>query len=171
VARFPGFIPGNQVAQGFANSLDILPTVAGLTGAPLPPNPLDGIDIAPLLTGQASDLPREAFLYFKDTYLQCARLGNWKLHVSRYNAPPFSPPLASGLLNLPLATPELYDLVTDVDESHDRADRNPAVVKEIRARMERLIQTFPCDVVDSWQRTLQLPVEDTPVGCLPVLKS
>jgi arylsulfatase A-like enzyme len=171
VARFPGFIPGNQVAQGFASSLDILPTVAGLTGAPLPPNPLDGIDIAPLLEGQASDLPREAFLYFKDAHLQCARLGNWKLHVSRYNAPAFSPPLACGLLNLPLAAPELYDLVTDVDESHDRADRNPAVVKEIRARMERLIQTFPGDVVDSWQRTLQLPVEDTPVGCLPVLKS
>src|SRR5206468_8856090 len=35
IARFPGWIPGGQVAGGFATSLDVLPTVAALAGASL----------------------------------------------------------------------------------------------------------------------------------------
>ena len=124
VARYPGFIPPNQVCSAFATSLDVLPTVAGLAGAALPPNPLDGVDIRALLTGEQASLTREAFLYFNDVYLQAARVGSWKLHVSRFNVPAFCPAPAEGRLNLPLPWPELYDVVADVDESHDRSNRN-----------------------------------------------
>jgi len=168
VARFPGYIPRGQVLSSFASSLDMVPTIAGLTGAPPPALPLDGIDIGPILTGRQSDLPREAFLYFNDVYLQCARLGNWKLHVTRFNAPAFSPVPACGLWNLPLTSPELYDVVADPDESHDRSDRNPSTVANIRARMDQLIQTFPPDIADAWTRTLSLPAQATPSGCLPI---
>lgn len=34
-----------------ASSLDILPTLAALTGAPLPNVTLDGVDLSPLLLG------------------------------------------------------------------------------------------------------------------------
>ncbi len=171
VARYPGFIPANQVCSAFATSLDVLPTVAGLTNSALPANPLDGIDIRALLAGGPGPLSREAFLYFNDIYLQAARVGSWKLHVSRFNVPAFCPAPAEGRLNLPLPSPELYDVVADVDEGHDRFARNPAVVGDIRARIERLMQTFPADVQSAWAGTLARRVEGTPAGCLPMPKS
>jgi arylsulfatase A len=167
IARYPGLIPPGQVSKAFATSLDMLPTAAAIAGAALPPNPLDGLDIRTLLTGDNSSLTREAFLYFNDVYLQAARLGSWKMHVSRYNIPPFYPTPAEGRLNLPLPSPELYDAVRDVDESHDRSSRNPAVVADMRARIDGLMRTFPTDIQDAWARTLSTTVVGTPAGCAP----
>ncbi len=171
VARFPGFIPQNQVCSAFATSLDAMPTVSALAGAALPANPMDGIDIRSLLTGDASSLPREAFLYFNDVYLQAARLGSWKMHLSRFNVPAFTPAPAEGRINLPLPAPELYDVVSDVDEGHDRSDRNSAVVADLRMRVDRLMRTFPADIQNAWAQTLAVPVQGTPAGCLPIRKT
>jgi arylsulfatase len=168
IARYPGFIPGGQVSSTLTTLMDILPTVAAFTGAPLPANPLDGLDIRGLLSGKQTDLPREAFLYFNDVELQAARLGPWKLHVSRFNSWMFSPDPAGGRINLPLPHPELYNVASDLDESHDRADRNQAVVTDIRSRMERLIQTFPSGLQGAWFDTLNRKVYNTPAGALPI---
>jgi len=168
IARFPGSIPSGQVTQALATNMDILPTIAGLTGAPLPPNPLDGIDIWPLLSGQQNDLPREAFLYFSNICLQAARLGPWKLHVTRFNTQIYSPDPPGGRLNLPLPNPELYNVAADLDETHDRADRNSALVADIRSRMDRLIQTFPPEVQNAWFGTLSQKVYSTSAGALPI---
>jgi arylsulfatase A-like enzyme len=171
IARFPAFIPSGQTSNALITLMDILPTVAGLTGAPLPANPLDGIDIRPLLSGEQNDLPREAFLYFNDVELQAARLGPWKLHVSRFNSWMYSPEPAGGRIDLPLPHPELYNVESDPDESRDRAERNPAVVSDIRSRMEWLIQTFPSGVQSAWFNTLNRKVYNTPAGALPVQKA
>ncbi len=88
-------IPAGGVCGALTTNLDILPTAARLAIADTPRNPLDGIDIWPLLNGQQTDLTREAFLYFNDISLQCARLGQWKLHVARFNTPAFTPYHAS----------------------------------------------------------------------------
>ncbi len=168
IARFPGFIPSGQVSQAFTNNMDILPTVAGITGATLPENPLDGIDIGALLSGRQSDLSREAFLYFNDICLQAARLGPWKLHVARFNSQMFTPEPPGGRLNLPLSNPELYNVASDPDESHDRADRNSAVISDIRSRIDRLMLTFPSGVANEWYDTLDRKVHFTPAGAPPV---
>jgi hypothetical protein len=80
--------------KGVGSRLDILPTAAWLCGAPLPPKPLDGINIWPLLCGEAEQIDREVLLYFDSLYLQCARWGKWKLHIARYDCPPYVPPPA-----------------------------------------------------------------------------
>jgi len=140
VARSPGRIPAGVLCQNFATSLDIVPTVAALTGSPWPANPLDGVDIGALLAGQHYDVARDVFLYFNDVFLHAARVGSWKLHVGRWNSPPFTPPPADGRQCMGI-TPELYDVVSDPDESHDRAGRNPAVVADIQARIAAALGT------------------------------
>ena len=137
----------------------------------MPAQPLDGIDIWPLLSGEADNTEREALLYFDCWNLQCARLGNWKLHVARYNSIVWGPTPAGGRLNLPLPKPELYDLESDPSESYDLADANPQIVATIQGRIEALLPTFPDQVRKAWQRTQSLKVEDTPAGALPALKS
>ncbi|MBL8176341.1 MAG: sulfatase [Bryobacterales bacterium] len=142
LARMPGKIPAGKVCHAVASTMDILPTLAALCGATMA-NPVDGIDIWPLLTGRQADLDRQPLLYFDNLYVQCVRKGKYKLHIARYNSAVYSPPPASGRVNLPLPAPELYDLSQDPDESYDIAPENPQIVKELRAHIERLIEGFP----------------------------
>ena len=138
-----------------------------LTGAPLPKAPLDGIDIWPLLTGQARSLEREALLYFDDWNLQCARWEKWKLHFARYNSFAYSPAPAAGRVNLPLRPPELYDIESDPMESYDVATENPGVVREIQSRIARLMEGFPDEVKNAWSETQARETVVSPAGALP----
>ena len=167
LARFPGRIPRGTVCRGIAGTIDIVPTVARLTGAALPKLPVDGIDIWPLLSGARPSLEREALLYFDGWNLQCARLGKWKLHVARYNTFAYSPAPAGGRINLPLQHPELYDIEHDPTEAYDAAPENPAIVAEITARIDRLIAGFPEEVKQAWAQTRARQTTDRPAGALP----
>jgi arylsulfatase A-like enzyme len=171
IARFPGRIPSGGVSQVLASNMDVLPTVAALCGAPLPANPLDGVNIWPLLTGAQTAVSRDALLYFDSWNLQCARLSTWKLHVTRYNSVVWGPIPVGGRMNLPLPKAELYRLDADPGERCDVADNNPEVVSLIMARIETLLPTFPTRVTDNWNCTMSLKVQDTPTGALPVLES
>jgi arylsulfatase len=167
LARWPGWIPAGVTCPGVASVMDILPTVANLCGATLPAKPLDGIDIMPLLAGQKRELDREVLLYFSDIHLQCARLGRFKLHVARWNSLWTSPAPPEGRMNLPLPAPELYDLVSDPEESYDVAPENPKVVGELQARIERLIPGFPDEIRKAYAGTKSQRVEKTAAGNFP----
>jgi arylsulfatase len=171
LARYTGSIPAGRVCQGVASALDVLPTLARLAGAGPPANPLDGLDIWPLLAGEREAVDRDLLLFFDQWNLQCARSGPWKLHVSRYNSFAWGPAPAAGRLNLPLPRPELYNLEADPEESYDVAGDYPEVVAAIRARMEEKLLSFPAQVALEWNHTMSRPVEDTPSGALPILKS
>ena len=160
IARFPGRIaatrflnravriPAGRVSGSVATTMDILPTIAGLCKAPFPSRPLDGVDIWPILAGELESVSREVFLYFDGWNLQCARLREWKLHVSRYNDP------VVGRYNLPLPNPELYNLELDPDESYNVAADNPGIVADIQARILKLLPAFPPDVMNAWNFTM-----------------
>ncbi len=168
IARLPGRIPAGLVTQSMATSMDIMPTLVSLCGAPSPPNPLDGVNIWPLMTG-TGDVARDIFLYFDTRYLQCARLGRWKLHVSRYNSYAWTPDPPGGRLNLPLPRPELYDIVADPSESCDLAAAHPDVVAEIMSRVNAALPSFPDVITNAWQETFSRQVYPTPSGALPAL--
>jgi arylsulfatase len=167
LARFPGRIPRGAVCRGVAGTIDVLPTVARLTGAAMPKLPVDGIDIWPLLSAAQPSLEREALLYFDGWNVQCARWGKWKLHVARYNTFAYSPAPVGGRVNLPLAQPELYDIEQDPTEAYDAAPENPAVVAEITARIERLVGGFPEEVKLAWAQTRARQTAPHAVGALP----
>jgi arylsulfatase A len=171
IAYAPGRIHRNLISRGVASTMDILPTVAQLSGAPLPNNPLDGIDIWPLLTGEKEEIDRDALLYFDNWNVQCARLGKWKLHVSRNNSYSLGPVPQCGRMNLPLPKPELYNLESDPEESYDVSEGNPQIVSQILARIEAQIPTFPQEVGNAWRATKSIKVEYTQPGALPVAKT
>ena len=50
---WPGNIPANAVDDEFIKRIDLLPTIAGRVGSALPALPIDGLDVWPLLSGQA----------------------------------------------------------------------------------------------------------------------
>jgi len=170
IVHAPGWIHRRLVSNAVASSMDILPTVAGLCGASLPANPLDGIDIWPMLTGSKDEVDRDVLLYFDGWNIQCGRYRRWKVHVARYNCYGLGPAPASGRINLRLSKPELYDLKLDPGESYDVSDRHPDVVEALASRIEALVRSFPDPVVNAWNTTKNIPVAFNWAGSLPAAK-
>ncbi|HUS08481.1 MAG TPA: sulfatase [Bryobacteraceae bacterium] len=167
LARWPGRIPAGKVCSGVVSTMDIFPTVARLCQAPLPAKPMDGIDIWPLLSGAAADIPREPLLYFESVNLECARWKNWKLHLSRSNTMKWSPAPASGLTQLLLPRPELYDLSRDFDESYDVAAQHPDVVQQMTSKVEEAMTSFPPGIRAAWEAIKQRQGSGTATGAVP----
>lgn len=167
IARWTGRIPAGRVSAGVAGTIDIVPTLAKLTGAAMPSRPVDGIDIWPLLSGARQSIERDVMLYFDNWNVQCARWGDWKLHFARYTTGAYVPAPAGGRKNLPLASPELYNLVQDPDESYDTAAEHPDVVARIQNRVEAMLAGFPEDVRKAWAETKARRVVPTPAGAVP----
>jgi arylsulfatase len=170
LARFPGVFPAGRTTQTAATAMDILPSLARLTGATLPHVPLDGVDIVPLLTGELETVDRPPFFYFQGWDLQCARVGPWKLHMARQNGLVWGPEPPDGYLNLLLFQPELYNVVSDPGEDYDQAPDRPDLVADIRSKTEAALPTFPIEVQNAWNDTMNRRVEPTPAGALPVLR-
>jgi len=169
VAKCPNLIPKGQVIETMATALDLMPTFARLAGASLPGQPIDGVDILPLLSGQTATVDREVFLYFDGYHIQCARLRHWKLHISRFNLPPYLRSVPASLReNLPLPRPELYNVVEDPTESAEAGRDNPEVVEEILGRIRALLPGMPEEVRTAWEATAKIAVEPTPAGAYPV---
>ena len=140
IMRWPGRIPAGRVCQKIAATIDLLPTIAAVTGAPLPEKPIDGVNLLPLLEGKENVNPRDHYLYYYGGELQAVRQGRWKLHFPhKYrsysgvepgkNGDPG--PYASGQTGL-----ELYDLEQDIGETKNVAARFPEVVERLRALAE-----------------------------------
>lgn len=122
IACWPGTIPAGAVCREVVTTMDLLPTVAALTGASLPDaqtHPIDGNNIAPLLSGDAGAAsPTDAFLYYTSNGdLAGIRRGPWKLLLS---------------------TGELYHLEHDVSEQFNAADQHPELVAELRVLAEQM---------------------------------
>jgi arylsulfatase A-like enzyme len=60
--------------------MDVLPTLAGITGTTLPTKKIDGVDFISLLKNQPDANPRDNLLYYHNTNnLEAVRKDNWKL--------------------------------------------------------------------------------------------
>jgi arylsulfatase len=165
IVRMPGRIPKGRVSDSIGSTMDIVPTVAKLCGIETLPKPVDGIDLWPLLSGEKKSVERpEVLLSFDNVNLQCARWKQWKLHVARYNNVTYSPAPAGGRKSFFLRNPELYNLNDDPAESYDVAAENPAVVKEMLARIEKLMTGFPPDIIKAWEQQKARVSGNIPAG-------
>jgi arylsulfatase len=140
LARWPGHIPAGLVCEEPLMTIDILPTVAGLIGAPLPERKIDGRDAWPLFRGDpGATSPQEAyFFYYHVNNLEAMRSGPWKLHfphgyrsmVGRKAGADGSP----GKYDYSVKTGlELYNLESDIGENRNVAAQHPEVVKRLTA--------------------------------------
>ncbi|MBX3744406.1 MAG: sulfatase [Verrucomicrobiae bacterium] len=164
LARWPGRIPPGAVCREPAMTIDLLPTLARLAGAPLPDRPIDGRDITPLLTGQpgARSPHRALWFYYHANELHAVRAGPWKLvFPHRYRTLADTPPATGGIpaRYLQTTTPlALYRLDTDPGETTDLASTHPDVV----ARLQALAEEARADLGDSL--TQRPPTRARPPG-------
>ena len=135
IFSWPGTIaPG--VVDGIGVQVDIMATVAALTGLSLPADRgYDSMDLSgSLLRGEPS--PRDRWFYYATRGpLWAARLGNHKLVLESWDsvAKQGEPSEWRGFDNHVVHDPPLlFDLSTDLAERHDIAAGHPQVVADIQ---------------------------------------
>lgn len=137
IMRFPNMITGGKEVSQMASTLDILPTIAAITGAPLPAKEIDGKNILPLLQEDTNVHPRNEFLYFYEGELCAVRRGKWKLMVPHtyrsYEGVESGKDGMPGPYSRGKAGTELYNLEEDVSELYDVSAKYPEIVKELSA--------------------------------------
>jgi arylsulfatase len=137
IMRWKGVIPEGVISNSLASAIDILPTLAELTNAPLPDHRIDGVSLLPILKGDLEETPRKTFFYYyRQNSLEAVRQGDWKLifpHPGRtYEG--FAPGREGqpGQVNehFPIAG-GLYDLRRDPGERYDMSENHPDVVRKL----------------------------------------
>jgi arylsulfatase A-like enzyme len=109
LAWWPGKIPAGKTCDELISSIDILPTVAKLTGATVPADRvIDGKDVSDALMGKGPS--PNSYIFYGGTGI---RHGNWKMVKMRKQKA------------------QLYNLEKDYGETTDVARQNPELVKKL----------------------------------------
>jgi arylsulfatase len=150
IMHWPAVITPGQLSNSLASTIDILPTIAEITGTQLPGHKIDGVSILPILRGDKDAKPRETFYYYyHSNNLEAVRMGQWKLvfphdHRSYENVLPgndgFPGPYSQGR-----AEYALYNLRRDPGERYDVKEQHP----DILAEMEKLAEKAREDIGDN----------------------
>lgn len=142
IFHWPGKIRSGSVCREPAMTIDVLPTVAALTGAAVPGERIiDGKSLRPLLLGEkGARSPHEALYFYWGGELQAVRSGPWKLHLPHeYRSLKDRP--GSGGLPGPYVQKKielsLFNLDSDVGETRDVAAEHPEVVARLQQHAER----------------------------------
>lgn len=153
IARWPGRIPPDKTQPEPAMTIDMLPTIARLTGAKLPAGKIDGKDISLLLFGKVgAKSPHDAYFFYWNNELHGVRSGPWKLYFPHtYRTLEGSKPGNDGKpgpYKEAKVGLELYNLDDDQSERTDVAARHPEVVR----RLQMLADRMRADLGDSLRK-------------------
>jgi arylsulfatase A-like enzyme len=122
IVNWPGVIPSGELSHEIITFWDMLPTLAEVAGVEAPEG-IDGISVLEVLKGDSQNANHD-YLYWdyghcRQRYDQAVRLGDWKG------------------IRLGLDNPvQLYDLGSDLSETHDLASEYPEVVESITLIMD-----------------------------------
>ena len=127
--RWPGHVPEKTVNTSCViSAIDWLPTLCGITGAKIDAKDFDGEDVSSVWLGKDRERTKPLFWKTNNVRSEIAiRDGNWKLH---------DPNRKKGDI-------ELYNLVSDPAESINLATKNPALVQQLQAKIEKWNATLP----------------------------
>ena len=139
IAWWPGKVPAGKTTDAITGNIDILPTFVALAGGAVPAdNKIDGVNILPILLGQASESTRKVQYYFSvdNKHLEAVRVGPWKLAIAwqkeKTGKNSDAAVNAKEKSGAPFA-PVLYNLETDIGERHDVAAAHPDIVQQLQA--------------------------------------
>ena len=157
--RWKGHVPEGVVNPQLMANLDILPTLAAITGAPLPKEKIDGVDVLSLWKGDTHQSPREFFFYYYSQNpggvlksLEGVRDSRFKLvFPHKYNSNEGKGVKLGkggypGQTQVAEAEMALYDLRMDQGERYNVMDQYPEIVEKLKAAADRMRQDLGDDL-------------------------
>ena len=136
-------VPGSTCNK-LASNIDLFPTLAEISGAPLPSNKIDGVSLLSLVKGDKNANPRETFVYyFKKNDLEAVTDGMFKLVLPhRYTTYSAYVPGNDGqpgkLTEIDLQKAELYDLRRDPGERYDVLPQYPEQAAKLMKEADKM---------------------------------
>ncbi len=123
---WPKNIPAGVVSSQFVTTMDLMPTLAKISGSKIPENiQMDGMDISELWKNPEKTIlnDRPFFYWSRDGEIEAVRLGDWKLHIMKtrgWNK--------NQQGEFPVS---LYNLKEDISEKNNLAEQNQEKVDEL----------------------------------------
>mgnify|MGYP000605862889 CR=1 FL=1 len=129
IVHWPDKYPQAKVIENVVSAMDLYPTILQATGIKAP-STIDGLDLSPLLNGQAPQLSHE--LLFWDTGHEVAvRDGKWKYHWAKDDIYAVKQHVELDLGEF------LYNLEKDPGESINLATKHPEIVNRLKAKYQQ----------------------------------
>ncbi|MDR1455158.1 MAG: sulfatase [Tannerella sp.] len=147
-----GTIRPGTTCNRLAANIDIFPTLAELSRAPLPDRKIDGVSLVPLLRDTDGAGPRESFVYyFNRNDLEAVTDGSFKLvfphrYVTYGAYVPGNDGQPGKLDNVHLYKAELYDLRRDPGERYDVISHCPDVAARLMRMADRMREELGDDL-------------------------
>src|SRR5699024_6713443 len=144
LARWPARIAPGSTCATPSCFIDLMPTLANLTGASMPEDrPIDGIDLTSCLLG--GDVAERTLHFFSHWHLNAVRRGRWKLHVDRFPS--------TDLRELP----QLFDLEADPAENYNLASLHPGVLADLQERRDAFAAEIAAQQAEAERRAPREP--------------
>ncbi|MBV63401.1 MAG: arylsulfatase [Rickettsiales bacterium] len=144
IMRWPKKIPSEKICSTPAMTIDILPTIAELTGSDLPNHSIDGKSIFPLMKGNPqAKSPHEAYFFYWGANLHAIRKGNWSLHLPHSYRSLKDQPGKDGIPSKYIQKSTaiaLFDLKNDIGQKEDLSEIHPNIVKRLKNLGEKHIE-------------------------------
>jgi arylsulfatase A len=145
IMRWPGKIPAATETGEMAMTIDLLPTIAGFSGATLPQVKIDGanIETAILASPNTQSAQRLYATWYSPGNLESVTDGRWKLMLPGHCRTLGDQPKAKGGIpakyqQAKIDTPLLFDLHSDIGETTNVAAGNPDHVARLSEFAEKM---------------------------------
>lgn len=143
ILSWPGVISPKQTEKAVVSSLDFFPTFLELAGAKVPRDrELDGMSLLPYLGGGSLEREKPLLWVFYNALNErrvAMRHGDWKvmakLNLPKYNS--VDQKIAEVVKNATLSDFQLFNLVSDVHESNDLAEKEVEKFAELKALLQK----------------------------------
>jgi len=143
IMRWPEKIPSSTICSEPAMTIDILPTIAQITGAKLPNHKIDGKNIWPLIKGaKNAKSPHEAYYFYWGKNLHAVRKDNWSLHFPHSYRSLNGKPGTGGIpgkYQQKKTDIALFDLEKDISQKSNLSGKHPDIVENLKALGEKHI--------------------------------
>lgn len=108
--RWPGKVPENSVSNEIVHEIDLLPTLARVTGGSIPADRIiDGVDQSDFLLGRQAQSNRDSVIIYVGNELLGVKWRNWKMMSKEVGAGSGSPTASYNI-------PRFYNLLADPKE-------------------------------------------------------
>ena len=144
IMRWPNKIPSGKTCSTPAMTIDILPTIAELTGSNLPNHSIDGKNIWPLMKGDPkAKSPHEAYYFYWGADLHAIRKGNWSLHFPHRYRSLKGQPGKDGIPSKYIQKSTgiaLFDLKKDISQKEDLSETHSDIVGTLKNLGEKHVE-------------------------------
>ena len=150
--RWPDQIEAGVTIEQIASNIDLLPTIVDLCGVKMPKTlPLDGISVAPLLTGKTAKWPDRMIFTFRPRGRAVSNAPG-SVRTRRWRAVTNS------------GKWELYDMVEDPAQKKNVAENYPNVTGKLRAAYDKI---YPDVAKDGFDLPIHVGYPQWPLVVLP----